>query len=93
MMSAIRNIEMALGSEAKLITTSEKCNLGVIRKSIVAKGYIEKGEHFTVDNITVKRCKVGISPSMWDDVIGNVAESSYDKDQVIRSTPYETDDK
>ena len=47
MVSAIRNVEKALGSTVKKATPSEKNNMIAARKSIVAALSIKKGEIFT----------------------------------------------
>ena len=46
MIAAIRNIELALGSDEKKVTPSEEVNRKVIRKSIAAKKFIKKGTLF-----------------------------------------------
>lgn len=84
MVSAIRNIERALsGSETKEVTKSEKKNISIARKSIIAKQKIRKGEIFTEDNITVKRPGTGISPMKWDEVIGKTATKDFEDDELI----------
>ncbi|HIW80363.1 MAG TPA: N-acetylneuraminate synthase [Candidatus Acetatifactor stercoripullorum] len=83
MITAIRNIEKALGSPEKKVTDSERANIAVVRKSIVAKKPIRKGECFTEDNITTKRPGNGISPMLWDSVIGQAATRDYDMDEMI----------
>lgn len=83
MVKAIRNIEKALGDGNKNITESEKDNLSIVRKSIVAACRIEKGELFTEKNLTVKRPGDGISPMKWDEIIGNVSDKTYEVDEVI----------
>ena len=55
MVSSIRNIEKALGSSIKKPSKSEKPNIIMARKSIVARKSIKKGELFTEKNITIKR--------------------------------------
>lgn len=84
MVKAIRNIEKALGDENKALTESEKDNLSIVRKSIVAACRIEKGELFTEKNLTVKRPGNGISPMKWDEVIGKVADKIYEADEMIK---------
>lgn len=79
----IRKIEMALGNGIKTSTKMEEKNKQLVRKSIVAKCRIKKGELFTENNITTKRPGDGISPMEWDDIIGSVASKSYEKDQQI----------
>ena len=83
MVSAIRNIEQALGSEEKTVSDSERPNIEVARKSIVAARDIRKGEIFTEENITVKRPGNGISPMQWDSVIGQTANKNFNYDELI----------
>ena len=83
MVSAIRNIEKALGNSKKSITDSERENIVVARKSIIAARSISRGDVFTEDNLTVKRPGNGISPMRWDDVIGKIASRDYAVDDII----------
>lgn len=83
MVSAIRNIDMALGSSIKEPTASELKNKIPARKSIVASGNISKGDIFTDNNITTKRPGLGISAMRWDEVIGKAATRDYSKDDLI----------
>ncbi len=83
MVKAIRNIEKALGNGEKNKTESEVDNVVIVRKSIVAACKIEKGELFTEKNLTVKRPGNGISPMKWDEMIGKVADKTYEADEMI----------
>ena len=83
MVSAIRNIEQALGSEEKKVSSSEMKNKAVARKSIVAAKAIKAGEMFSEENLTVKRPGIGISPMMWESVIGQVAIRDFEQDELI----------
>ncbi len=83
MVTAIRNIEKALGSEIKKPSKSEIQNLIIVRKSIVAKTKIIKGDILSEKNITVKRPGGGISPMKWDEVIGTKAAKNYNQDEFI----------
>ncbi|MBT6049749.1 MAG: N-acetylneuraminate synthase, partial [Candidatus Scalindua sp.] len=83
MVSAIRNIEMALGSKVKKASESEIPNIKVARKSIVASKSIRKGEIFTVGNLIIKRPGTGINPMRWDEVIGMLASRDYAPDELI----------
>lgn len=83
MIKAIRNIELAMGDAAKRPTRSESDNIAVVRKSIVAKRKIEAGEIFSDENITAKRPGTGISPMLWDSVIGRAANRKYEEDELI----------
>lgn len=83
MSNAIRNVETALGSSEKIASRSERKNIPVVRKSIVAARVISKGEVLTSENITVKRPGTGISPMKWDEIIGLRAKSNFNPDQLI----------
>lgn len=83
MVSAIRNIEQALGSEEKKVSSSEMKNKAVVRKSIVAAKTIKVGEMFSEENLTVKRPGIGISPMKWESVIGQVAIRDFEQDELI----------
>ena len=73
MVSAIRNIEKALGGYEKKPSPSESINIDVARKSIVANQIIKKGELLSKKNITIKRPGAGINPMKWDVVIDTIA--------------------
>ena len=83
MVKAIRNIELALGSDKKVATKSEVVNRNIVRKSIVAKKAIKKGELFSEDNLTTKRPADGISPMKWDRVVGTKAQKDYAVEEMI----------
>ncbi len=83
MVDAIRNIEQALGDGHKHVSDSERPNIIVARKSIVAARDIKKGEILTEDNITVKRPGNGVSPMLWDEVIGTAAKRDFAYDELI----------
>jgi len=72
-----------LGSSVKKPTKSEKPNMEVARKSIVAKKAIKKGEILTKENLAVKRPGSGISPMRWNEVIGTIASRDYIEDELI----------
>ena len=83
MVKAIRNIELAMGSSEKFPTESEKKNIEIARKSIVAKRTIKKGEVLSEDNLYIKRPGNGISPMKWYDVLGTVAVKDFQEDELI----------
>lgn len=83
MVSAIRHIEQALGTGKKVVSDSERANISVARKSIVAKSVIKKGEILTEANLSVKRPGTGISPMRWEEVIGTTAIKDYQPDELI----------
>ena len=83
MVEAIRNVETALGRANKQVTSSESVNIIAARKSIVASTKIQQGELFTEDNLTVKRPGNGLSPMLWDEVIGKTAYRDFNVDELI----------
>lgn len=83
LVQSIRNIEIAMGTGIKKPTFSEIKNKAVVRKSIVAKKDIQKGEVFSDQNITTKRPGSGISPMRWDEIIGRKATRHFDMDGLI----------
>lgn len=83
MVKAIRNIELALGSTIKKTSASEKPNIEIARKSIVANRPIKKGEILREENLSIKRPGNGISPMNWDDIIGTKALKDYETDELI----------
>lgn len=83
MIRAIRNVEASLGDGVKKPSESEKKNIEIARKSIVAKCNIAKGTLLNGENLTTKRPGTGISPMEWDYVIGQKAKRDFDMDEMI----------
>ena len=83
MVQAIRNVESCLGDGIKKPSKSEKRNMRIARKSIVAKCDIELGEVFSDQNLSVKRPGTGISPMQWEQVVGKKAAKAFKKDELI----------
>jgi N,N'-diacetyllegionaminate synthase len=83
LVQGIRRIERALGRPEKRLTASEASNVAVARKSIVASREISAGEVFSIENIAVKRPGNGISPMLWDQIIGRKATRGFAVDEAI----------
>lgn len=83
LVQGIRKVEKAFGTDIKKPTACEVENIEIVRKSIVAKEKINKGDLFTWRNLTVKRPGNGISPMKWDSIINQVAKRSYEPDELI----------
>lgn len=79
----VHKAEIMLGNETKEVTESERSNIFVARKSIVAKRKIMRGEMFSEENITCKRPGNGISPIHWYEVLGKEAEKDFEIDELI----------
>ena len=83
MVAGIRNIERALGDGIKRPSPSELKNKPIARKSLVAATDIKAGELFSVENLATKRPGTGVSPMLWDEVIGRSAPRDFNEDELI----------
>ena len=84
MVESIRNVEKALGLCEKYVTDSERENISIARKSIVAATDIKKGEVYTDKNLTTKRPGNGVSPMKWNEIMGKQANRDYKADELIK---------
>jgi len=89
MVQEIRQVEQALGNGLKLPSPSESKNLAIARRSIVASGTIEPGEIFTEQNLICKRPGTGMSPMLWDHLLGRRATRRYQEDEMIKEGTYD----
>ena len=84
LVKSIRNVELSLGNGIKTPTTSEKKNIFIARRSIVAAIRIKKGTVFSSKNIKTKRPGNGLSPTLWDNIIGTKSKFDFEKDDLIK---------
>ena len=80
----LKNCSILLGSKKKTASRSELKNMHSVRKSIVAKKNIKKGELFTEENLICKRPSHGVSPYQWPKLIGKKSNKNYRKDDFIQ---------
>ncbi len=80
----IRKYEKSLGGYFKRSYGGEIRNIHIIRKFIVAKKIIKKGDTFNIKNITTKRAKKGIAASKWNLIIGKKSNYDFEIDENIR---------
>jgi N,N'-diacetyllegionaminate synthase len=83
MVCAIRNIEKALGNDIKKPSPSKRRNKPIVRKSVVSTKDIQKGGVFSEVNYRKKTIDRGVSPMRCDEVIEEVAQKNYSKDDLI----------
>ena len=83
MVKNIRNIEIALGDGVKRVSESERKNIAIARKIIVARRNIQEGEILTEENLAVKRPGTGINPMQWMEVLGTRAVRDFKEDELI----------
>tara|TARA_B100000579_G_C22748226_1_gene812673 strand:+ start:223 stop:1221 length:999 start_codon:yes stop_codon:yes gene_type:complete len=80
----VRKFEKSLGNYFKKPYGAEIKNIDVIRKQIVAKTYINKGDIFSEKNIITKRATKGIAASKWDKVLGRKSGFNFKPDENIK---------
>ena len=80
---SVRNTEVLLGKNIKKATKAEIKIKKLVRKSLVAKKNIIKGEVFSEKNIISKRPENGISSIYFDKVIGKKSKKNFKIDQFI----------
>jgi N,N'-diacetyllegionaminate synthase len=83
LVQSIRHIELAMGSSRKAPTASELPNRTVARRSLVAARPIKAGEVFGPNNLAAKRAERGLSPMLWDHVVGRVARRDFAEDEPV----------
>ena len=83
LVAAIRRTEAALGGGVKEAAAAERPNIEIARKSIVAARDIAAGELLTEENLACKRPGGGVSPMLWDEVIGKRAKRAFAADELI----------
>lgn len=83
LVEGVRRVCNMVGVKEKLVTYSERKNIAIARKSIVARHTIKKGTIFTKENLTCKRPGNGISPMEWYNVLGQTATRDFGEDELI----------
>lgn len=83
MVEAIRNVEKAMGSKIKRPTLAETHISKVVKKRIVAKNQIIKGQIISEKDICVKRSDCGVPSDLWDYILGITASRDYQPDEGI----------
>tara|TARA_Y100000741_G_C18261157_1_gene560556 strand:+ start:2547 stop:3608 length:1062 start_codon:yes stop_codon:yes gene_type:complete len=84
MIKNIRTSEISLGQNKKKISNGELNNKKIIRRFVVAKTIIKKGDFFSKSNITCKRSNNGISASKYFQCIGKKSRFNFNKDESIK---------
>ena len=80
--------KIILASQSKvrkeILDKNEILNKLLVRKSIVAKKNIKKGERFSLSNLTAKRPGTGISPMRFKFFRNKKSKKNYKKDEFIK---------
>jgi len=83
MVTAIRDVEKALGDGVKRPTKDEEEIKKVARRSIVARVDIPQGTIITEEMLAIKRPGTGLEPKYLGEIIGRIAEATIKKDEII----------
>jgi N-acetylneuraminate synthase len=83
LVSAIRNVELAMGDGIKIPRDSEVKNMAIARKSLVATRDIALGDVWTQEMLTAKRPGAGRTPMSFWDLLGTPATRPYESDEEI----------
>lgn len=83
MVTAIRNVELAMGDGVKGPRPSEIKNKAIARKSLVAAKDIAVGELFSSENLEIKRPGNGISPYRYWELLNTQSMAAYQEGDLI----------
>jgi N,N'-diacetyllegionaminate synthase len=84
MVNGIRNITNTLNIKKGKLTKSEKENADLVKKFLVAKNYIKKGEKFSLENLTAKRTGGGIESMKISSVLNKKSKINFFKNEIIK---------
>jgi N-acetylneuraminate synthase len=79
----VRDVALILGTDTKAPTKSEKQFIPLVRKSLVARTAIKKGEKFSVENLAIKRPGTGLHPRIYFKLLGKKAKHTLLADEVL----------
>lgn len=83
LVTTARAIEAAIGSGEKVPAASEQPVALAARRSLVAAVPIAAGDVFSAENLTSKRPAGGLSPMVYWNLVGQVAETDFAADEQI----------
>ncbi len=90
MVTSIRNIELAIsGSGVKEVSDSERKNIAIVRKSLHYNTDLLKGDIIEKKHFSILRPGSGISPMMYEEVIGKKLSVNVFKNNLIKLTDFE----
>ena len=84
--SALHKIKLGLGDGIKFMQEQEKDNFSLVRRSLVARKEIKKGEVFSETNVVAKRAgKVQLLPEQLWELMGKTATRNYKLNELIEN--------
>ena len=85
LVSNIRKIEESLGNSQKKLSSCEKQNVRKLRKFLVARKYIKKGDKLNNRNMIFKRTGgKGISATEYFKIKGKRVKKDFKKNEIIK---------
>jgi N,N'-diacetyllegionaminate synthase len=84
MVRYIRDFENALGNDKFVLSDEEREYRKVMKRYIVAKQDISKGEIVSENHLAFKRSTEGLGPNEYEKIIGLSAARNIEKDETIR---------
>jgi N,N'-diacetyllegionaminate synthase len=89
LVNAVRSVPTMLGSGVKRPTAEELKTLKLVRKSVVTRRLIHKGERLTADNLVIKRPGNGIQPKDYYRLLGKIVRHDIKADVLLKKSDYE----
>ena len=83
---------MSLGSSKKKITNSEKKNLKVVKRSIVAKTFLKKGSRLKIGQVTFKRPLNGIPAGKLSLILNKILKQNVLANTLIKKNFFKIND-
>lgn len=84
MVTAIRNVEAALGTGIKAPAPCEIPNISVARKSLVAARSLPAGHKLQEQDLNIKRPGNGLAPKLMPALVGRTLRVAVERDALIR---------
>ncbi len=84
MVNVIRNITKTLKIKKGKLTKSEKNNEHLVKKYLVAKKFIKKGEKFSLNNLTAKRTGGGIESMKINSILNKRSKIDFKINDIIK---------
>ena len=84
MVTAIRNVEAALGTGIKAPAPCEIPNISVARKSLVAARSLPAGHKLQEQDLNIKRPGNGLAPKLMPALVGRTLRVAVEQDALIR---------
>jgi len=92
MVAQVRELELAISDKEsggkKVLLEAETPAHSFARRSVVAATDIPEGTTITADMLAVKRPGTGLAPEFYDRIVGSVARTSLEKDQLLEMSDF-----